>query len=132
MILGTILERLSPSEEKARPTASTGFSAEILIYISNHFQEKLTLTDVAREFGYHPAYLSRSFRETFGISFVQYLTMLRLREAVLLLRDRSKSVTECVFESGFGSMRIFYSAFGGEFGCTPKEYLAAEEKKGLS
>jgi AraC-like DNA-binding protein len=63
------------------------------------------------------------FRSAFGISFVEYLTMLRLREAILLLRSGKKSVTECAMESGFGSMRSFYRAFSEEFGVTPKEYL---------
>ena len=122
VILGAILDKLQ-TQQNSEPHPHR-FSAEILIYISKSFREEITLASVAREFGYNPSYLSRSFRETFGISFINYLTMIRLREAVLLLRSGKKSITECAFESGFGSMRSFYRAFHDEFGVTPKEYFA--------
>ena len=127
IVLGAILNQLPIDEQQNAPTH--GFSSEILIYISQHFREELTLAMVARVFGYHPSYLSRIFRQKFGISFGKYLTMLRLREAVLLLRTEKMNVTECAMESGFGSMRNFYRAFREEFGCTPKEYFDTERKK---
>ena len=119
VILGAILDQASllPREE----TPSTRFSADILIYVSQHFREDLTL---AKRFGYHPSYLSRLFRQSFGITFNRYLTMLRLRDAVLRMRSGESSVTESAMESGFGSMRSFYRAFHEEFGRTPKEYFA--------
>ena len=103
--------------------------ARLLMYINEHFRGELTLTDLAAAFGYNPSYLSRNFRETFGISFSRYVTMLRLREAILLLGDGGRSITACALESGFGSLRSFYRAFYDEFHCTPTEYLHAGEKK---
>ena len=125
-ILGAILDHMSDS--KLTTAATDAFSPDILIYLSNNFKNELTLESVAKEFGFNPSYLSRSFRETFGISFIKYLNMLRLREAVILLQSGKMSVTECVYESGFGSMRSFYRVFHDEFGCTPKEYFEKEQK----
>ncbi len=130
-ILGAILDRMLPNGDEIT-TAPHCFSAEILIYISEHFRENLTLPSVAKAVGYSPSYLSRSFRRTFGISFVHYVTMLRLREAVLLLRSGKRTVTECAINSGFGSIRTFYRAFVEEFGCSPKEYLCAKKGKETS
>ena len=127
-ILGAILDHALQDSESGGP--SPGFSAEVLIYISEHFREEITLSEVAKTFGYHPSYLSRIFRQTFGISFGGYLTMLRLRETVLLLRKGNKNITTCALESGFGSMRSFYRAFHDEFGCTPKEYFDLDHKEG--
>jgi len=126
VILGALLDHASQDSREIMP--SSRCSADILIYISQHFREELSLAEIAKEFGYHPSYLSRMFRQTFGISFGRYLTMLRLREVVLLLRAGKKSITECAMESGFGSMRSFYRCFHDEFGCTPSEYF--EEKRG--
>lgn len=123
LILGAILDcQESQAEEEASPVPH--FSPEILIYMSQHFREELTLSTLARQFGYNPSYLSRSFKENFGISFCKYITMLRLREAILLLKSGESSITKCAFESGFGSMRSFYRAFHEEFGMSPKEYFA--------
>jgi AraC-like DNA-binding protein len=121
VILGTILDSLEKSKEP-REYASA-FSSELLIYISNHFKEDLSISSLSAKFGYNQNYLSKSFQNTFGISFVKYLTMLRLREAVLLLQKGEKSVAGCALESGFGSVRSFYRAFEEEFGCSPKEYM---------
>ena len=126
-ILGAVLDKVQPNDRQPEP--QHGFSPDILIYVSRHFREELTLADVSRAFGYNPSYLSRHFRETFGISFVEYLTMIRLREAILLLGMGQKSITECAFESGFGSMRSFYRAFRDEFGTSPSEYLNRIDKK---
>lgn len=129
VILGAILDH-ALQDTASGGQSSHGFSADVLIYLSEHFREELTLSDVAKSFGYHPSYLSRIFRQTFGISFGGYLTMLRLRETVLLLRKGNKSITACALESGFGSMRSFYRSFHDEFGCTPKEYFEMEHKDG--
>ena len=123
VILGAILEKMT-AESRTEP-AENKFSAEMLIYVSEHFKEELSLLELASHFGYNPSYLSRSFSQTFGISFGRYLTMLRLREFVLIFGRGEQSVTECALECGFGSMRSFYRAFHDEFGCTPKEYFAA-------
>ena len=127
VILGAILDNLSAEEQQKNQESI--FSPEILIYINDHFREELTLSMLATEFGYNPSYLSRTFHQTFGISFGKYLTMMRLREFILLMRSNDKSITEAAFECGFGSMRSFYRAFGDEFECTPKEYFKAERKK---
>ena len=127
LILGAVLDQMSVGALDA--VSARGFSAEILIYIGKNFREALTLPMVAKEFGYSESYLSRSFHSAFGISFVRYLMMVRLREAVLLLQSGKMTVTQCALESGFGSMSSFYRAFGDEFGCTPKEYLAGAKAK---
>lgn len=127
VILGAILERMT--SDQSEDYSESRFSADMLIYISEHFKEDIGLSSLAKHFGYNSSYLSRSFRQTFGISFGRYLTMLRLREFILLLREGNQSITECAFECGFGSMRSFYRAFRDEFGCSPKEYCEADKKK---
>ena len=121
-ILGAIYEQAVPqSEETVRMLYDS--STDFLIYIGEHFRENLPISRVARTFGYNESYFSRYFRQTFGVSFVRYLTMLRLREAVLLMQSEKHTITEAAIGSGFGSMRSFYRAFYEEFGCTPREYI---------
>lgn len=125
LTLGTLYDRLSfeTAAEKQDPHAS----AQLLIYINDRFKGEITLSSLAAAFGYNPSYLSRYFKETFGVGFNRYVTMLRLRESVLLLREGNKSVTACALESGFRSLRSFYRAFCDEFDCTPREYLAGDK-----
>ena len=125
-VLGAILDNVHSTDSDGAQVEV--FSPEILKYISENFREELTLNMLAKKFGYNPSYLSHNFRENFGLSFIKYLTMLRLREAVLLMSNGKNGITECAIESGFGSMRSFYRAFREEFGMTPGEYFAKMQK----
>jgi AraC-like DNA-binding protein len=121
IILGAILDCMSNPESPHSNDAH--IEPDILIYLSKSFREELSVKSLAEHFGYNPSYFSRSFHNTFGISFGKYLTLLRLREAIMLMKKGDKNITECAFESGFGSIRSFYRAFSDEFKCSPKEYL---------
>lgn len=120
VLLGTLLEQFSPElqEIKKDPDLST----RILLYLNEHYKTDLTLPDLAAALGYNPSYLSRFFKANFQISFNRYLTMLRLREAVLLMKEPQNTIAFCAYESGFSSIRTFYRAFCEEFHCTPKQY----------
>lgn len=126
IILGTLLNHLR--FERDASLADPRLPSEMLLYFNEHFREDLTLASAAHALGYHPNYLSHMFKSTLRIGFHQYLTILRLREAVLLMKNEDKSITECAFESGFQSLRTFYRAFQAEFGCTPKEFLSDSAK----
>lgn len=122
ILLGTILNHMRFESDTV--STDSRLPSEVLLYLSEHFREELTLPSVSHVLGYHPNYLSQVFRNMLHIGFHQYLNLLRLREAVLLMKNGDKSITECAFESGFQSLRTFYRVFQSEFGCTPRKYLA--------
>lgn len=119
IILGLIKEKVDM--RKRESTAYTDNMSEILIYINDNFKNNITLSSVSGELGYNPSYLSRIFKQSIGVGFNSYVTMLRLRNAAILL-EKGESIEICAFDSGFNSMRTFYRAFTNEFGCTPKHY----------
>ena len=55
---------------------------KIILYIEEHYREKLSLDEVAEYFGYNSSYFSQMFRSSVGINFYEFLTRRRLREAV--------------------------------------------------
>ena len=124
MILGALLDRMQP--EAQAPTADPAPASRILLYINEHYTKPLTLASIAAELGYNASYLSRCFKNFFHMGINRYITLMRLRKAVLLMQHK-KSIATSAYESGFNSVRTFYRAFCEEFQCTPKEYL-----KGLS
>jgi AraC-like DNA-binding protein len=124
VILGTVLEHL---ELRDRPDAiDADLYSRLLFYINDNYRSDLTLTSIASVFGYNADYLSRYFKSFFHISISRYITLVRLREAILLLKNTNNSVAFCAFESGFTSLRTFYRSFYQEFGCSPKEYLKSD------
>ncbi len=91
-------------------------------YIAEHFQEEITLTDVAAYAGVSPAYLSRTFKSSVGLSFSACLTCTRIDHAMNQLKYGNASVTDIALLSGFGTLRNFNRFFKRITGCTPSEY----------
>ena len=126
VILGRVLAALELVGESE--SVDTGFLPRLLNYVGKNFTEDITPESVSRHFGYNQSYVSRAFKQYFGIGLKKYMTLIRLRNALMLLHDGHHDITAAALDSGFGSTRSFYRAFRDEFGTTPKEYLENKER----
>lgn len=90
----------------------------LLEYLSEHFAT-VTLEELARVSSYNASYLSRLFRETFDTSFTDYVNILRVNQAMKLLRETELTVEEVGLEAGFRSRKHFYDMFRRNTGMTP-------------
>ena len=126
LILGEVLEASALQEKTEQENFD--LASKILLYVQEQFKEDISPAAIARHFGYHPSYIARYFKASCGIPLVQYLSAVRLRNAVMLMHERKYSISYCAMESGFNSMRTFYRAFREEFSCSPKEYLQSLEQ----
>ena len=95
-----------------------------MTYINNHYQQDLSLEDVAGFAGFSRYYFSRSFKKQTGYSFKDYLCQKRLQVAVDLLIRTDKSMKDVALESGFGSVATFNRVFREKKGCTPTQFRA--------
>lgn len=124
IILGSVLKNAKPKD--SIDISDTDLGSKLLFYINENFKENIDLTKISSNFGYSSNYISKHFKSTFKIGIKQYISTVRLKNAVMLIRERKYSITECAFESGFSSVRSFYRAFYSEFKCSPREYLERE------
>lgn len=120
-ILGIVMKNVF--FEKSGEPSNPDFSSKILTYINENFKSGITPADISSHFGYSQSYISRYFKSCFSITLVKYLTIIKLKNALLLMHENKYSHTYCALESGFSSMRTFYRSFYNEFGCSPKEYF---------
>ena len=121
VILGIVMDSLR-FENTYSPTDDS-LASKMLFYINENFKNDLTLASIAMHFGYTQSYVSRYFKNRFNVTLIRYLTLIKLKNAVMLMHEKKHSITFCALESGFSSMRTFYRAFSEEFGCSPKEYI---------
>ncbi len=121
-ILGIILDNVRLVDEKA--PIDTDLGSRMLFYINENYKSGITPASIASHFGYNQSYISRYFKACFGINLGKYLTVTRLKSALLMLGEGKQDITYCAMESGFSSMRTFYRAFRAEFGTSPKEHIA--------
>lgn len=94
----------------------------MLIYIHEHYTEKITITEIAAA-----AYISqrecfRAFHDSLHMTPVEYLKSYRLQKACHLLAESSESITYICNSCGLGSSSYFGKTFRECIGCTPMEY----------
>lgn len=90
-------------------------------YIQSHYRENITLEDLAKQTFLSKTYISRSFTKCFGISFTDYVMLLRVAYASKMLRGK-KTISEIALESGFPNVNAMIIAFKRYKGVTPGEY----------
>ncbi len=85
--------------------------------------------DVAVIVGSNETYVSNSVKEVTGLTFSEYVNMIRLDYACNLMKsDKSLTIDTVSEESGFSSSRTFYRLFKERFGLTPSQYNKAAHK----
>jgi AraC-like DNA-binding protein len=85
-----------------------------------HFQKPLYMRHFAEIAGVHEATFARKFAARYGITPTRYRTLLRLKEAALLLGTRPDlSVRQIAAIVGFEDVPYFHRAFSAQFGTTP-------------
>ena len=91
-------------------------------YIDSHYREKLLLTGLAGKMGLTMSYLSHFFKNSFGVSFQDYLTKIRCEKARQLLLLTDFSLLDISISCGFSDIKYFYKGFRRQFGCSPRQY----------
>ncbi len=95
---------------------------DCLKFISAHFREQLKVDEMAKEADMCRTYFFRSFKEVTGMTFIQYVTKVRIKHACLLLADKNYSINEISSSVGFSHLSHFYQAFKKELGLSPHKY----------
>lgn len=95
-----------------------------LQFMQEHYtDEHLSLQDLADHVGISASYFSRIFKEEFSISFIQYLTKLRMEEAASRLQtDPTCKTYEVAFSVGYSDYSHFAKVFKKHFSVSPSEY----------
>lgn len=92
-------------------------------YLFEHFRDPdIDLNLVARSIGISPAYLSRLMKQELGMPFKDFLTSLRINEAIVLMRSTSCSINEIADMVGYKSQHYFSTAFKNSMGISPSEH----------
>lgn len=100
----------------------------IVKYIYNNFKNKISLQEIAEKEYLSSHYLSYKIKNTVGISFNEFLNLTRVEEAIKLLLDTDKTLTEISQELGFSHIRYFNKYFKKHYKMTPKEYRKKYKK----
>lgn len=103
---------------------------KMIAYIDENYQQKIELEDIAKIGGYNVNYTSQFFKRQLGVSFLEYVLRLRLREATVSLANSTDSVAHIAINCGFADIKAFNVAFKKHFHTTPTEYRKQAKEMG--
>ncbi|KGP82555.1 MULTISPECIES: AraC family transcriptional regulator [unclassified Paenibacillus] len=92
---------------------------DIVNYVNQHYMEPLKLCEISRQFDISSSYLCRTFKESTGFSFIEYINNIRIKEARDLLVGSSFNVTEIAGMVGFDNTSHFGRTFKLMMGISP-------------
>lgn len=94
----------------------------IMTYIKDHYQDNLTLNEVASREHLSAPYLSSFFDKYIGMNFSTYYDKLRIDYAVNDLISTDLSIEDIALKHGFSETRSFLRAFKKEYQTLPSVY----------
>ncbi len=95
---------------------------DILLYVREHYREKIAVPEVARAVGISENYFSSFFSRHLNKNFVDYLTEYRISQSLVLLEATDRSVTDIALECGFSTPSYFIQSFKKLKKMTPLQY----------
>lgn len=91
-------------------------------YLDKHYTEKVSLDALADQFFISKFYLTRVFKEQFGVSINTYVLNLRITKAKQMLRFTDKKLEDIGYQCGLGAPHYFSRIFKQVEGITPSEF----------
>lgn len=92
-------------------------------YIHNHYHEsRISLNDVALEVNLSPNHFSMIFSNETNHTFIEYLTMTRIRKAKKLLTTTELKLADIAYEVGYNEPQYLSYTFKKNLGVSPREY----------
>lgn len=114
--------RTLPVDARFRGTSQKDAINASVAYIEKNLHEEIPQSKVADHCGMTPFQFSRQFKQTYGMTFQEFLIRRRMTEAVRLLKNPSASVTDVCYTVGFRDLSYFTRTFRRYVGMTPSRY----------
>lgn len=90
-------------------------------YISCHYREELTLSELAGVANMAPTSLSHLFKKVTGGCLSDYIIAVRIQNAKELLQNSDHTIKAIAYDCGFSTLTNFNRQFKRLTGCTPTE-----------
>lgn len=110
------------SKTKTEKNSINNQITDIINYINQNLAEKNTLEDISKEFNISKYYLCHIFKETTGMSIMNYILSQRISLAKHLMINTDVSISEVAISSGFSCFSYFSRIFKESEGLSPRTF----------
>jgi len=114
--------------QKSRLDSTAKMVEKAKEYISDHFNESdLSVDRISSSLGVSPNYFSTVFKKNTGLTFVNYLTRLRMEKAVWMLENTDEKAYIIAGMVGIDEPNYFSYVFKKAYGVSPSKYRQKKE-----
>ncbi len=95
----------------------------IIKYIEeNYYSNDLSINDISDKLEVTSSYLSKLLKKETGLSFIDYLTNIRMKKAMYIMEDPTIKIYDVAELIGYSNQHYFCRAFKKVVGISPTEY----------
>lgn len=111
----------------AIPSAKQTVAEMAKKFIFDNYRSKITISDICDDIGCSKSTLITCFKREYGTTVNNYITNVRLTEAVNMLKMGERNIGEIAAETGFSDQSYFSKVFSAKYGIPPSEYSHSKE-----
>lgn len=115
-------------DAKAFPTSAVAYSEMVVSYIIKNYRKKISVTDIAEEFGLTPNYLHAIFKQVKGTTIIDYLTAYRMELAKTYIERFGLRAYEAANMVGIDDPAYFSRVFKKLYGKSISEFKRNSDK----
>ena len=98
-------------------------------YMQYHYDQPLTLADIAKAAHLSVSRLAHLFRDQMGITLIDYLTNIRINHAKRMLLTTESNCTRICYEVGYNNQSYFTRVFKQITNMTPREFRVQNKRQ---
>lgn len=95
---------------------------QIFDYINDHFQQEITIHELALLIGLSTSQFQRRFRKLFNTSPASYINYVRIQSACRTLTSTTDTISQIAIQNGFYDHSHFSKVFKAHTGVSPTKY----------
>ncbi|MBN2982025.1 response regulator [Cohnella algarum] len=95
---------------------------EIALFLRQNYKREVTLQEISDRFFLSREYISRKFKQEFGVTITDYVTQVRIEKAKELLENPHLKIYEIADFVGYQNDKYFIKVFKRAEGVTPSEF----------
>lgn len=95
---------------------------EILIYINQNINNKITINDLEDLYHFNRYYIMKLFKKEVGMTIINYINSLRLYNSIKCIESSSNTFLSIALNNGFSSLEYFSETFKNVTGYTPSDF----------
>lgn len=118
----SLLLELVSFSKKLSPRKTPPWITSLTELLHEHWNEPMSLQEIALIIGVHPVTISKFFRKYFSCTLGEYQRKIKIEKSIQLIKESKLSLTEIAFLCGFTDQSHFIRNFKNMTGFLPKKF----------